>query len=479
MVFSSQSFLFYFVPIVLLAYALVPRRGRNALLLVASLTFYTWGGGDFVLILIASIAGNWLLGRAGGRAFRAGDDSARRFYITFSVLLNLGILGWFKYANFFVDQINSVAGFATGQPAVVGWMEVALPIGISFFTFQAMSYVIDVSSGRAEPVESPTDFALYVALFPQLIAGPIVRYREIADQLRERSFDLDGVTRGALRFTHGLIKKVVVADTVAVLTHAAFSMGGDMSMADAWLGVFAFSVQLYFDFSGYADMAIGLGMMFGFRFPENFIRPYSSVSVTDFWRRWHLTLSAWFRDYVFISLGGSRGTPFQTYRNLFTIFFLVGLWHGAAWTYVIFGAYHGGVMVIERITNTGEVTSTDKRVRAARRVLAWLLISLSWPIFNAESIGHAWAYYGCMLDFSRVAFSPEIRDAFTTQGIVMLVLGSVQYFLPGRGCIGIYITEAESRPADLLRYATAVLALPVALVVVISGSFSPFLYFQF
>jgi len=287
------------------------------------------------------------------------------------------------------------------------------------------------------------------------------------------------VARGALRFAHGLVKKVVVADTVAVITDAAFAMEGDMSVADAWLGMLAFGVQLYFDFSGYADMAIGLGMMFGFRFPENFNRPYSCVSVTDFWRRWHLTLSAWFRDYVFIPLGGSRGTPFQTYRNLFTIFFLVGLWHGANWTYVLFGCYHGGVMVVERLTGTGDVTRPGWGHLAARRALAQILILLSWPIFRSDGMEQAWAYYGSLLDFSRIALSPELIDAFTTQGVVMLIFGSAQYFLPGKGVMGIYITESTSRRANALRVGLATVVLPIALIVVISGSFSPFLYFQF
>ncbi|MDG2095545.1 MAG: MBOAT family O-acyltransferase, partial [Phycisphaerales bacterium] len=306
MVFSSQTFLFFFLPVVLGMYFLlgIGPMLRNLWLLLASLIFYAWGGADFILVLLLSIAGNWVLGLIAERSHVNGSPFAKRGSITLSVLLNIGILAWFKYANFFIDQVNDVgASFGMDE---FGWSRIALPIGISFFTFQATSYVIDVARGQARVMRNPIDFALYVSLFPQLIAGPIVRYHEISDQLKDRPFDWEHVSSGMLRFTHGLVKKVVIADSIGVIADTAFGSEAQINAGDAWLGLLAYTMQIYFDFSGYSDMAIGMGRMFGFRLPENFKRPYSAVCMTDFWRRWHVTLSNWFRDYVYIPLGGSR-----------------------------------------------------------------------------------------------------------------------------------------------------------------------------
>ena len=386
MVFSSIEFLFLFLPVVLLAYRVVPARARNGTLLAASLLFYTWGGGAFVLILAASIAIDYCAGWMVDDARERGLPRRRALGIALSVAVNVGLLAYFKYANFFVAQWNDL-GDAVGI-GTIAWTSVALPIGISFFTFQSMSYTLDVARGRARHLRNPVDFALYVSLFPQLIAGPIVRFHEIADQMRERTTRLEDFAEGALRFSHGLVKKVVVADAVAPIADAAFGLdAADLTTPAAWLGVAAYTIQIYFDFSGYSDMAIGLGRMFGFTFPENFRRPYSALSVTDFWRRWHITLSNWFRDYLYVPLGGNRASAAATYRNLIVVFLLVGFWHGANWTFLAWGVYHGGLLIAERLT--GQRPVRDASWPWLRRAVTLLAVVVGWAIFRADSIWHA------------------------------------------------------------------------------------------
>ena len=290
MVFSSIEFLFFFLPLTLVATFAAPERARNHVLLAASLFFYLWGGGALILLLLFAIVVNWGAGKVVARGVANGDARLRNLGVTLSVVISLGMLSYFKYANFMVDQLNNI-GDAVGV-GPVAWNRVVLPIGISFYTFHTMSYTIDLARGRAQPVRSLADFALYVSLFPQLIAGPIVRFHVIADELWKRSVRLEDFAEGTVRFVWGLGKKVLIADTLAPIADAAFDQGqGDLSVAGAWIGLLAYTFQIYFDFSGYSDMAIGLARMFGFRFPENFERPYSALSVTDFWRRWHITLS--------------------------------------------------------------------------------------------------------------------------------------------------------------------------------------------
>ena len=475
MVFSATAFLFLFLPVVLALHLVTPGRLKNSLLLVASLVFYTWGGGAFVLLLLAAILLNYGAGWLIGWARDQGREGAARVGLAVAVVVNLAILGFFKYANFVVAQLNSVGewlGLGT-----IAWQTIALPIGISFFTFHSMSYVIDVFRGRTRRFANPIDFALYVALFPQLIAGPIVRFHEISDQLRRRHAGLDDFTDGVLRFAHGLAKKVIVADTVAAVADAAFGVEpGRLTMPEAWLGLIAYTIQIYFDFSGYSDMAIGLARMFGFRFPENFRRPYSAISITDFWRRWHITLSNWFRDYLYVPLGGSQGSAAATYRNLALVFVLCGLWHGAQWTFVAWGAYHGALLVLERAT--GQRPTGEASLVPLRRALTLLMVMLGWVLFRSGTLGQAAGYLQALFSFDFGAGSGALAGVLTGRAAITLALASTVALLPRGFVLGPYLQQ-PTRRALAARAAVLAVALPYALVLVVSGTFSPFLYFQF
>ncbi len=476
MVFSSIEFLFYFLPIVLGAYFLAdrygPPRARNIVLLVASLLFYTWGSGVLVSLLLVSTCVDYFLGRVVDDAREAGDDRKRRLAVAASVAVNLSLLGYFKYANFMVEQLNEL-GFGE-----IAWEGVTLPIGISFFTFQSMSYTIDVSRGRCRHLDNPLDFALYVALFPQLIAGPIVRYHEIAEELETRKIRIEDFAQGSIRFAHGLAKKVIVADAVAEVADAAFATpSGDLTFAAAWAGIAAYTVQIYFDFSGYSDMAIGLGRMFGFHFPENFNRPYSAYSITDFWRRWHITLSNWFRDYVYIPLGGSQGTTFQTYRNLVAIFVLTGIWHGANWTFLVWGIYHGAWMLIERVTNTRYIDSAPHPILSRSWTL--LLVMVGWVFFRAASVADAFSYLETMFSPAGLALNEVVELTLDTRTQLVLALAALVVFIPRDFVMGMRLESSQSRGMAGFRYAVAGIALPYSAVLIAAGTFSPFLYFQF
>ena len=473
MVFSSITFLFYFLPVVLIAYALVPERARNLLLVLASLTFYIWGSGWLVGTLLVSVVVDYLLGFQAQRAADAGNARLAHRVIAASVVVNLSLLAWFKYAGWLI-QGAADAGVYTGSVP-----DVVLPIGISFFTFQSMSYTIDVARGRCDHLRNPLDFALYVTLFPQLIAGPIVRYHEIAEQITGRVVSLDRAGEGALRFSHGLAKKVIVADAVAPIATAAFEADPNgLTMAAAWVGVIAYTIQIYFDFSGYADMAIGLGLMFGFRFPENFNRPYSALSITDFWRRWHITLSNWFRDYLYIPLGGGRGSALKVTRNLSVVFLLTGIWHGANWTFVVWGVYHGAWLLAERamgwrhIEEDGALSSTFRRTRTLVAVM------VGWVFFRAGSLSDALDYLARLVSFD-TAGSDVVDAAMTTRGGIVLALACLVFLFPRRFVAGPVLADGKGRPASAFRVAVAVVALPVALLLAASGAFSPFLYFAF
>ena len=474
MVFSSVAFLFVFLPATLGAYFAFPKL-RNWVLTTASLIFYLWGGGVFVLILLASVFVDFFFGKMAQSAVDSGNQTKKRLAVTGSVVLNIGLLAYFKYANFFVTELNLLAdGFGWGT---IAWTNVTLPIGISFFTFQSMSYTIDVARGEARHLRNLRDFALYVALFPQLIAGPIVRYHEVATQLTDRSSTSQDVARGLLRFAHGLVKKVLVADAVATVADAAFGLPTDQLTAmAAWAGVVAYTIQIYFDFSGYSDMAIGLGLVFGFTFPENFARPYSASSITDFWRRWHITLSNWFRDYVYIPLGGSRGSFGATYFNLILVFFITGLWHGANWTFVVWGVYHGALMLFERLAGLRSFDPNPSH-KVLRRTVTMLLVMFGWVIFRADSMSHAFDYLTALIPSGdAVPLDRTVAVALNTQAVLMMIVGAAVVFLPPTYRGWRHTFEPKG---NLLRTGLVFGLLPLTLIAVLSGSFSPFLYFQF
>lgn len=477
MVFSSQNFLFFFLPGVLLGYYLAPGRWKNVLLMMASVVFYAYGGGWLVTLLLISSGLDYVTGWVAGGGLEHDRPRRVRLAVASSVLGNLSLLGYFKYANFFVEQINSV-GAAAGLE-VRGWTDVVLPIGISFFTFQSMSYTIDVARGRVEPLKNPLDFLLYVSLFPQLIAGPIVRFHEVNQQIRRRRTTVDDFAEGVVRFAHGLFKKVVIADAVALVVDPVFSLGpSELTTAAAWLGILAYTIQIYFDFSGYSDMAIGLGRMFGFHFPENFRRPYSALSITDFWRRWHITLSNWFRDYLYVPLGGSRGTARATFRNLGIVFLLTGLWHGANWTFIAWGAYHGAFLILERVT--GQRPAGDFAPNSwLRRGYTLVVVMVGWVLFRSETLTQAGWFSEAMFSAKGLSLPPEVTTALTTRVSMTLAIASLVFLLPREFVTGITLERSPLRLAAAGRVGLFLLGFPYAVALVAVGTFSPFIYYQF
>jgi alginate O-acetyltransferase complex protein AlgI len=476
MSFASPVFLWYFMPALLLAYWASPRTWRNGLIAVSSLLFYSWGAGPFVFLLVSAMVVNFAAGIAIDSPSVQAKPWLRRTVLVGAVGWNLAILATWKYAGFAsrqIDAISTALGL-DGTPIV----QLALPIGISFFTFHHISYIVDVYRHSRPAQRSPLQFIVYIGMFPQLIAGPIVRYHEIADQLGEvRKDRADDFAAGFPRFALGLAKKVIIADSVAPVADAAFASGADLTTATAWVGALAYTVQIYFDFSGYSDMAIGLARMFGFRLPENFDRPYSAATITDFWRRWHMSLSRWFRDYVYIPLGGNRGGNLKTYRNLVTIFVLCGFWHGANWTFLAWGLYHGSLLVAERLTGLDRVRTGIALV--GQRAATLLLVVVGWVFFRSESIADA----GRMLRYMFVPSGFDLTDAvaveLTSQRELTLLLALLVVLLPASFVLGRYLETARSRVGATARVAVMAVAAPYAAILVAAGTFSPFLYYQF
>jgi alginate O-acetyltransferase complex protein AlgI len=501
--FTEPTFLFLFLPILLALYFSTFRRVHssygNWLLLIFSVIFYAKGGGSFTRLILGSIAFNYFVAIAVDRA-RGSAPSPRpaaRRWLAFAVAANLVLLGIFKYTNFFADNVNTLFLLLHVRPVVVP--RVLLPIGISFFTFHAISYVVDVYRRDATAQKSPVHAALYLLLFPQLIAGPIVRYRTIADQLARRVVTLDDFAYGVRRFVVGLAKKVLIANVVAGPADRIFAMPFEqLSAAHAWLGVICYTFQIYFDFSGYSDMAIGLGRMFGFRFPENFRWPYIARSVQEFWRRWHMSLSSWFRDYLYVPLGGSRVSPARTYVNLVAVFFLCGLWHGASWNFVVWGLWHGLFLVIERIGSTSSkpflrvFASSWWRFVNSNDFLSWpiwshvytmLVVMIGWVFFRAATLASSSAFLKAMAGLGPAAPTPyTVRWYLTSELWLALAAGAVGSTpwvpaLAARFAVAGRPTVAWS--ASLVATATLVALLVASIMQVAAGTYNPFIYFQF
>ncbi|MCS6770984.1 MAG: MBOAT family protein [Kiritimatiellae bacterium] len=483
MVFSSHLFLFYFLPLALGIYALTPRRLRALSLTLLSYVFYGWANPLFCALLLFSTAVDYACGRAlvGWRSITeigdlpllepGGPRSRRqRALVAVSVITNLGLLGFFKYFNFGVDSLNA-ALVALGLEPIGAVLEVALPLGISFYTFQSMSYTIDVYRGRAAPQRHFIDFACYVALFPQLVAGPIIRYHELADQIRARTHTWEKAARGIALFLIGLTKKICLANPCGKVADTAFS-AAELHALDAWLGLVAYAFQIYFDFSGYSDMAIGLGLILGFTFPKNFDSPYRSESITEFWRRWHISLSAWLRDYLYIPLGGNRISPRRTYINLLVVMLLGGLWHGASWTFVVWGAIHGLLLAVERAL--GQQPIYRRLPRPLRIALTFGLVCIAWVFFRAESVAHA-ADYLCALVGARCAGDAAWLAAAVIRHPVYLSIASLAAALVWYAPQSTEWTRRLS--AVKLAAAAALGALSVAVMTV--EEFNPFIYFIF
>ena len=490
MVFSSQIFLFAFLPLFLAVYYLCPPRGRNAVVLVGSYLFYAWWRMDFLLLFVAVTAWNFWVG------LRIDDAGARspiaQRWCAAGVTMNLSVLAYFKYANFGVDSFNALLTAAGMQPFEL--TRVILPIGISFYIFQAISYVVDVYRGDVRATREPVRFAAFIALFPQLIAGPVLRYKDLAHQFDSRSHSLDQFGEGAIRFMQGFIKKVFIADSIAPLVDEGFALQ-EPSTADAWLTVVAYTVQLYFDFSGYSDMAIGLGLMMGFRFIENFNQPYISQSITEFWRRWHISLSTWLRDYLYIPLGGNRGGTLATYRNLLLTMLLGGFWHGANWTFLVWGAWHGGWLAAERALG---LDTRGQGFKPHRWVFTLLLVMLGWVVFRATDLSEAVRLYAAMFRFDGLGLSPVYAPEVTGMRISLLLVGVAVLLLAGwhsrrrPGQPGLPPAQGGAPAAGVpgggrvavinSGLVAAMLLLPLFALSVLklaAQDYSPFLYFQF
>ena len=471
MSFASPAFLWLFLPTVLALYWSFPRSSRNAVLAAASLVFYAYGAHSQIWILLAAMVVSYSAGRVLGEA--ALSERGRSAVLAAAVVVNVGLLAYWKYSGFLHQQIVDAASLFGGRGHTVA--AVALPIGISFFTFHHLSYLIDVRRGERAPLSRPVDFITYIAMFPQLVAGPIVRFHEIADQLPEwRQDRLGDLAAGFPRFALGLAKKVAVADSLGPVANAVFNSKDDLTSASAWLGVACYTLQIYFDFSGYSDMAIGLGRMFGFRLPENFARPYSATSITDFWRRWHMSLSRWFRDYLYIPLGGNRGGAAKTYRNLVIVFALTGLWHGAAWTFLLWGLYHGGLLILER-RNRGLL----ERDSVWSRPRTMLLVMIGWVLFRSSSAGQALSILFAMFVPHGFSLGPSAALALTSERTLILVLASCVVLLPRSFVLGPFLDAGRGALAGVSRLAFATAGAFTAAVLVAAGTFSPFLYYQF
>jgi alginate O-acetyltransferase complex protein AlgI len=482
MVFSSPTFLFLFLPLTLLAYLAVPVSWRNGCLLLASVLFYVWGAGGQVLVLLyvslLSFTGALLARRAGDRAAKARAEGetpqAPRAAIVVLILLLLIPIAVYKYVPPVTDLVRSLGW--SSAPTV----NYALPLGISFFTFHAISYVVDVGRGGLPPERSLKDYLLYLFLFPHQIAGPIVRYSEIVGELKDRrDVTLGNASYGLTRFAWGLTKKAFVADSVGVIADAAFSAPhSTMNMSTAWIGAIAYTVQIYFDFSGYSDMAIGLAAMFGFRFPENFRAPYRSLGPADFWRRWHMTLSRWFRDYVYIPFGGNRYGVRREYLGLLLTFLLTSLWHGATWPFLVWGGLHSLALFAERLSGLRGGTS----LAALRRIAMILFVVVSWVPFRSPTLGHAVDIWQAMATGGLGAPSPEVLITLTPWTLVALGVGLLVFVGP-HDITGFQLVHGGHVGRVDFRYPraaiTAPLLLTVAIVSVLWLDFSPFLYFQF
>jgi len=471
MVFSSSIFLFVFLPLFLALYYVVPPKWRNLTIVVGSYVFYGWWRLDFLALLIATTLWNYVLGL---RIVAApSKETSKRWLIT-AIAGNLAVLGYFKYMNFFAGSFSDA--FLGGAQLSPLFENVILPIGVSFFVFQAISYVVDLYRGDAKHADNLIDFAAFKALFPQLVAGPVLRYKDLEDQFANRTHTFEKFGEGATRFMQGLARKVLIADTAAPIADMFFS-APDPTFLESWLGCIAYAIQLYFDFSGYSSMAIGLGLMMGFRFTENFKYPYISRSITEFWRRWHISLSAWLRDYLYISLGGNRKGTFRTYLNLFLTMLLGGIWHGANWTFVIWGAWHGGLLAIERALG---VKGTEQRPLWAW-AMTMLFVAVGWVLFRAHDLGAAIDMYEGMFGLQGFA----VRDLYAWQisglslfGVALgVVVCAVEPWFDPKAAVGNAV-DAVARRYAYLSMAASVFGV-LAMGKLVAESDSPFLYFQF
>lgn len=471
MVFSSTLFLFRFLPLFMIMYFLVPGRMKNVILFLGSLVFYAWGEPVYICLMLFSTVSDYLHGRAIDSCRRKG---ARQALLLSSIVINLALLGFFKYADFLIVTMNSVLGVE------IPLLNLPLPIGISFYTFQTMSYTIDCYRKETTVQKNLLDFAVYVTMFPQLIAGPIVRYVEVEGQLHKRKPDILQISYGCKRFIMGLAKKVLLANNLGLIwSEISERSFGELSVLMAWIGIIAYAFQIYFDFSGYSDMAIGLGACLGFTFPENFDYPYISRSITEFWRRWHITLSRWFKDYVYIPLGGNRKGPGRQVRNILIVWILTGIWHGAGWNFLIWGLWFAGWLILEKF---GLKSLLEHFPKFVGRVYTWLVVLVSWVFFSIEGLGSAWQYLKVM--FGGYGIGLYNREAMF-MGLESLVLFVVAVLASTPLVRTIAQGLKKSRNGYTVAcYRVLEKLLPALLFIlciayIVDATYNPFLYFRF
>lgn len=473
MLFSSTFFLFIFLPILLVLYFGLTRKqtSRNYLLLLASLIFYAWGEPVFVLIMLLCIGMTYIFGLLIER-YR-GCAKKSKWTLIAMVTFNLGLLGIFKYTGFLLESLNSGLGLSLPVPSIT------LPIGISFFTFQSISYVVDVYRQTGETLRNPLDVGLYISFFPQLIAGPIVRYETIAAEIKERRENEDDFAKGISRFIIGMAKKVILANQFALIADKAFALDpSSISVSFAWLGAISYMLQIFFDFSGYSDMAIGLGMLFGFRFNENFNRPYLSKSVSEFWRRWHISLGSWFRDYVYIPLGGSRTTKWKHARNIFVVWLLTGIWHGANWTFIAWGLYYGILLMLEKFTGFGKFLEYSKIVGHLYTVF---IVLFGWILFRADSLSSAFIYMQSMFGLNDNIALGSLASLYIKENVILMIIGilacfPITFYLKG-------LFKGENVWVNTVNHIIGMVILSTLFMISVSylvkGAYNPFIYFNF
>lgn len=466
MVFSSYLFIFFFLPLALLGYYAAPKKLRHLTLTIFSYIFYGWANPWFCLLMLFNTSVDY----TNGRLMQA-YPARKKLFVTLSIVCDLAILGFFKYFNFGLDNYNAtMAALGIPEAQYLGFFRVVLPLGISFYTFQSMSYVIDVYRGDAKVVTNFIDYACYVSMFPQLVAGPIIRFQDVADQLRERTLTWEKFARGTAFFMLGMAKKVLLANPCGKIADTTFNTG-DLSCFDAWYGAVAYAFQIYFDFSGYSDMAIGLGLMLGFVFAKNFDSPYRSKSITEFWRRWHLSLSTWLRDYLYIPLGGNRKGSVRTYINLALVMLLGGLWHGASWNFLIWGGIHGGYLAFERAQ--GKESIYHKLPALLQVLITFFIVLIAWVFFRADTLPDAAQYLKCMFGGSTPGQGEAVR------GLIYNPYYVVNFILAGVTIWALPQTWDFTRRLTWPKIAWCILLFFISLIALTTQSYNPFIYFIF
>ena len=470
MLFSSMIFLWLFLPLVFCSYYLIDKRFKNILLLISSIIFYAWGGVSYSLIMLSSIIINYIFALLIDKAIEDNNLKNKKIYLALCIIINLSILGYFKYTNFIISIINSLS-----QNKIIELTNIVLPIGISFYTFQALSYVIDVYRGHNKAQKNIFNLALYISFFPQLIAGPIVKYHDIENQILNRNESLENIFYGIKRFIYGLSKKVILANMFALSCDEILKQPTDeLGTALVWCASVLHTLQIYYDFSGYSDMAIGLGKMFGFNFLENFNYPYISKSIKEFWRRWHISLSTWFKEYLYIPLGGNRKRKLFTYINLLIVFFATGLWHGASYNFILWGLFHGFFLVIERIF-LGKLLEKNK-LKFINHIYVIFVFVIGWVLFRADDLKHAFELYKLMFSYKESIYT--VRYFFYPQTFVCFIFGILfsglfQSIFPK-------VREATfSSKVYILESVIQFILLFICIMYLVNGTYNPFIYFRF